>query len=89
VNLVRAFSPRPGAHTLLHGKPLKVAQARLSTWPALGEPGLVRVVGKQVLVSTVDGTLELCRAQLEGRKELPAIDLSHGRVLKDGDVLGR
>jgi methionyl-tRNA formyltransferase len=89
INLVRALSPRPGAHTLLNGKPLKIAQARPSPWPAFGEAGLVRVQGKQVLVSTIDGAFELCRAQLEGRKELPAIDLSHGRALKDGDVLGR
>lgn len=89
VNLVRALSPRPGAHTLLNGKALKVAQARLSTLPTFGEPGLVRILGKQVFVSTVDGAFELCRAQLEGRKELPAIDLAHGRALKEGDVLGR
>jgi methionyl-tRNA formyltransferase len=89
VNLVRALSPRPGTHTLLNGKPLKVAQARVSGEAAFGEPGLVRVRNKQVLISTIDGAFELCRAQLEGRKELSAIDLSHGRALKDGDVLGR
>jgi methionyl-tRNA formyltransferase len=91
VNLVRGLAPRPGAHTLLNGKALKVAQARLLRGsPALrGEPGTVHVYDKQVLVSTADGAFELCRAQLEGRKELPAIDLVNGRALKDGDVLGR
>ena len=89
VNLVRALSPRPGAHTLLNGRPLKVARARLSDIPALGEPGIVSVRDKRVLVSAVDGAFELCRAQLEGRKELDAIELIHGRALKDGDVLGR
>ncbi len=89
VNLVRALAPRPGAHTLLAGRPLKVAQARLSNEAAFGEPGLVRVSQKRVLVSTIDGAFELGRAQLEGRKELAALDLIHGRALKDGDVLGR
>jgi methionyl-tRNA formyltransferase len=89
VNLVRALAPRPGAHTLLHGRPFKVAQARLDAGPARGEPGLVSVEQKRVVVSTSDGAFELCRAQLEGRKELPAIDLVHGRALKAGDVLGR
>ncbi len=89
VNLVRALSPRPGAHTLLKGRPLKVAQARLAREPALGEPGLVSIRDKRVLVSAVDGAFELCRAQLEGRKELAAIDLANGRALKEGDVLGR
>jgi methionyl-tRNA formyltransferase len=89
VNLVRALSPRPGAHTLLHGRPLKVASARIHDQEPRGEPGFISVQGKQVLVSTVDGTFELGRAQLEGRKELAAIDLIHGRALNRGDVLGR
>jgi len=89
VNLVRALAPRPGAHTLLNGKPLKVGQARLVAGPSFGEPGLVNVDQKRVLVSTVDGVFELCRAQLEGRKELSAIDLINGRALKVGDILGR
>jgi methionyl-tRNA formyltransferase len=89
VNQVRGLAPRPGAHTLLAGKPLKVAQARLTEGAAFGEPGLVSVQQKRVLVSTSDGVFELLRAQLEGRKELAAIDLLHGRALKAGDVLGR
>ena len=89
VNLVRGLAPRPGAHTLLNGRPLKIAQARLVPNGPRGEAGLVSVYDKQVLVSTVDGAFELCRAQLEGRKELPAIDLVNGRALKAGDILGR
>ncbi|HTA92443.1 MAG TPA: methionyl-tRNA formyltransferase [Polyangiaceae bacterium] len=89
VNLVRALAPRPGAHTLLHGRPLKVARATLDPGPARGAPGLVSVEQKRVLVSTADGAFELCRAQVEGRKELPALDLIHGRALKAGDVLGQ
>ena len=89
VNLVRALAPRPGAHTLLHGRLFKVAQAKLVDGPARGEPGLVSVEQKRVFVSTVDGAFELCRAQIEGKKELPAIDLVHGRALKAGDILGQ
>ncbi len=89
VNLIRGLAPRPGAHTLLHGRPFKIARAQLYAGPARGEPGLVSVEQKRVFVSTVDGAFELCRAQLEGRKELPAIDLIHGRALKAGDVLGQ
>ncbi len=88
VNLIRGLSPRPSAHTLLNGRPLKVAQARWLPARPGGEPGRVSVYDKQVLVSTIDGAFELCRAQLEGRKELRAIDLVNGRALKDGDVLG-
>jgi methionyl-tRNA formyltransferase len=89
VNQVRGLAPRPGAHTLLDGRPLKVAQARLMEGGPRGEPGLVSVEQKRVVVSTVDGAFELCRAQLEGRKELAAIELIHGRALKAGAILGR
>lgn len=89
VNQVRGLSPRPGAHTLLHGKPLKITQTRLAAGPARGAPGLVSVEQKRVLVSTADGAFELVRAQAEGRKELAAIDLVNGRALKVGDVLGQ
>jgi methionyl-tRNA formyltransferase len=89
VNQVRGLSPRPGAHTLLHGKPLKVTEARLSDAPAAGAPGTVRVEQKRVLITTVDGSFELVRAQLEGRKELSAMDLINGRALKPGDLLGQ
>ena len=89
VNLVRGLAPRPGAHTLLAGRPFKIAQARLSESVASAEPGLVSVEQKRVFIGTGDGVLELVRAQVEGRKELAAIDLIHGRALKAGDVLGR
>jgi len=89
VDQIRGLSPRPGAHTLLRGKPLKIAQARWDAGPARGEPGLVTVEQKRVFVSTTDGAFELCRAQAEGRKEVAAIDLVNGRALKAGDVLGQ
>ncbi len=92
VNLIRGLAPRPGAHTLLNGRPFKIAQARMLAeleGAPRGEAGLVSVEQKRVLVSTTDGAFELCRAQLEGRKELPALELINGRALKAGDVLGR
>ena len=92
VNLIRGLAPRPGAHTLLNGRPFKIAQARMLEGvegAPRGEAGLVSVEQKRVLVSTTDGAFELCRAQLEGRKELPALELINGRALKAGDVLGR
>ncbi len=56
--------------------------------PRRAEPGSISVDQKRVLISTIDGTFELVRAQLEGRKELPAFDLINGRALKPGDILG-
>jgi methionyl-tRNA formyltransferase len=39
-------------------------------------------------VATGEGSLELVRAQLEGRKEVSGRDLVNGRALTDGVVLG-
>jgi hypothetical protein len=40
-------------------------------------------------VTTGEGALEIVRATPEGRRETAGRDLVNGRVLKDGDVLGR
>ncbi len=88
-NRVRGLSPRPGAFTSVRGKRLRVTQARPSELPAPGPPGRVTVWDKhQLLVATGEGTLELVRAQLEGRRELAARDLANGRALEEGDQLG-
>jgi methionyl-tRNA formyltransferase len=87
-NLVRGLAPRPGAHTTLAGKSLKISVTRrVEVAPAL-RPGEVRVERPRVLLGTGDGAVELVRAQLEGKRELDALSLANGRALKDGDVLG-
>jgi methionyl-tRNA formyltransferase len=87
-DLVRALAPRPGAHTSAHGKRLRIAETRtIGASPKL-EPGEVRVERPRVLVGTGDGALELGRAQIEGKKELSALELANGRVLVDGERLG-
>ncbi|MEZ4224965.1 MAG: methionyl-tRNA formyltransferase [Polyangiaceae bacterium] len=86
---IRALSPRPGAATRLDGKRLRITAARAASLPVDGPPGTVTIWDKKrILVATGEGTLELLRAQLEGRKELPAQDLANGRVVGEGVVLG-
>ncbi|MGC4088874.1 MAG: methionyl-tRNA formyltransferase [Polyangiaceae bacterium] len=88
-NLVRGLTPRPGAHTTLSGKSLKIsATRRVSAAPPLGA-GEVRVERPRVLIGTGQGAVELLRAQLEGKRELDALSLVNGRALNDGDVVGR
>jgi len=89
VNLVRGMAPRPGAHTQVRGKRLRLAQARVSDQTLDGEPGRVGLgIGRELLVATGAGTVEIQRAQLEGKKELAALDLLNGRSLGPDDVLG-
>lgn len=95
VNLVRGMAPRPGAHTTLRGKMLRVLSASALSEAAAGAagrfaPGTVTIRERsRVYVATVDGLVELREAQLEGKKVLAARDLVNGRALVEGDVLGR
>lgn len=89
VDLVRGMAPRPAAHTEVRGKHLKLTHTRVSTQHAGGPPGTVDLgIGREILVATGSGTVEILRAQLEGKKELGAADLLNGRALGPGDVLG-
>lgn len=90
-NQIRAFAPRPGAHSWLGGKRLRITRA--SALPAgqdatEREPGTVAVAeGAQLLIATGSGLLRIERAQLEGKRELEAKDLVNGRTLQRGQVL--
>ncbi len=89
VDLVRGMAPRPAAHTEVRGKHLKLTHTRVSSQHAGGAPGTVDLgIGREILVATGSGTVEILRAQLEGKKELGAADLLNGRALGPGDVLG-
>ena len=54
-----------------------------------GAPGTVVAAGKQgIEVACGEGTLRILRAQVEGRKPLGAAELTGGRTLAAGMVLG-
>jgi methionyl-tRNA formyltransferase len=88
-NRVRAFQPRPGAFTLAGGKTLRIGAVRAVTDTKPGEPGTVHVERGVPYVTTGDGSVEILRATPEGRRETAGRDLVNGRVLREGDVLGR
>jgi methionyl-tRNA formyltransferase len=85
---IRGLAPKPGAHTLLRGKRLKVLAATTCEEPVNGPPGTVVATKRSVWVATGEGTLELLRAQLEGKGAQSAADLVNGRAISNGDHLG-
>jgi methionyl-tRNA formyltransferase len=87
-DLVRGFAPRPSAVTSVDGQRLRITAVRLASPVPPLPPGEVRVERPRVLIGTGDAALELVRAQLEGKRELAAIDLVNGRALVDGMKLG-
>jgi methionyl-tRNA formyltransferase len=87
-NLVRGMSPRPGAHSRVRGKLLRVLGALPAAETGLGPPGTVAVLDRRrLLVAAGRGSVEILRAQLEGKKALEARDLINGRALAHGDLL--
>ncbi|MDF2578995.1 MAG: methionyl-tRNA formyltransferase [Microbacterium sp.] len=74
----RGTTPEPGAHTTVAGQRLKVLAARRGTEAALA-PREIRLVGKEVLVGTADGTVALLTVQPAGRGAMPAPDWWRGQ----------
>jgi methionyl-tRNA formyltransferase len=89
VNRVRGLSPRPGTHTTVGGKPLKVLQVREAPAGLDAAPGTVLRADKGGLwIAAGAGAVEILTAQLTGKKPASGRDLVNGRALKLGDVLG-
>jgi methionyl-tRNA formyltransferase len=73
----RGTTPEPGAHTTIAGQRLKVLAARRGPDAPLA-PREIRLVGKDVLVGTADGTISLLSVQPAGRGAMPALDWWRG-----------
>lgn len=87
---VRGMTSWPGAFTSLQGKTLKVLESRLGAASGeAGPPGTVVAANKQgIEVACGQGTLQILRAQAEGRKPLGAAELVGGRTITPGALLG-
>ena len=85
---IRAMNPTPGALTKCRGRVLRVLEALPLTDDLGLQPGMVTVIGnRRILISTLTGSLELIRAQFEGKKPLAAAELLNGRSISSGDQL--
>jgi methionyl-tRNA formyltransferase len=86
---VRAFSPRPGASTLLYGEPLRVLRADSIDEAADLPPGSVRLGGFAALrIATGRGWLLPTLLQRAGGRAHAVDEFLRGTRLTDGDRLG-
>ena len=76
VRAIRAFCPRPGAHTTWRGKRFKILRAR--PVPGRLEPGHLEIDETGVRVGTVTGCLALRTVQPEGRRAMDALSWVRG-----------
>lgn len=74
---IRGMDPKPGAWTFWRGQEFKVWSAEPVPEP-VGAPGAVSIAGKQVLVGTAGGALELRTVQPSGKRPMPALDWARG-----------
>lgn len=83
VNLIRAFSPKPGAFAVFRGREVKVWRAAVLDESSSGEPGEVVGIGAQhIKVLSGDCVLALLEMQPEGRKRMSGGDFARGfRIL--------
>jgi len=83
--VIRAFDPRPGAHTTLRDAEIKLFGARPVT-DAEGDPGVVLDIDESgMLVACGQGAVRIGYAQPEGRRRLAALDWKQGRGIALGD----
>jgi methionyl-tRNA formyltransferase len=84
---IRAFNPAPGAHTLLHGEPLKLWMA--DAQPGVAEPGvIVQADAQGVVVGCGTGLVCLSELQSPGGRRLSARDFLAGHAGLTGTRLG-
>ncbi|MBY4572389.1 methionyl-tRNA formyltransferase [Gordonia paraffinivorans] len=96
--VVRAYTPAPGAWTVLEEARIKVGPVRPvaaddASLPesARGDalaPGVIAVTKKAVFVGTGSTPVRLGTVQPPGKKAMPAADWARGARLEDGTVLG-
>jgi methionyl-tRNA formyltransferase len=88
VNVVRALSPKPGAHTTFRGKRLIVLRARLA--PGTGAPGEVLVPTEEgLVVAAGEGAVEIVELRPEGKGAMEGAAFARGYRPEPGTALGR
>ncbi|MCC6763102.1 MAG: methionyl-tRNA formyltransferase [Deltaproteobacteria bacterium] len=83
--MVRAFAPWPSAFTTLEGRTLKIVATRLVAEKRPAAPaGTLAVRGRDLEVTTGDGTLAIVTLQPEGKKAMPGAAFAAGARLAPG-----
>ncbi len=88
-NRIKAFNPWPGTYSWWEGKRIKIHTGSSLSKETSGQPGKVIALcgGKGIGVVTGNGDLEICRLQLEGKREVSAVDFARGQRKFVGSIL--
>lgn len=86
INLIRAFTPLPGAWTTFQGSVLKVVGIGSASTAARVASGSIHVEDKKLFVGTADFPIEISKLIPAGKKEMFAADWLNGARIVPGDV---
>ena len=88
-NKIRAFSPYPGAYTLIDNKRLKIFKSELNKGIGYKETGKIINLSKEYFeVSCSHGSLKIYEIQIEGKKRMSSKDFIMGFQTLEGVCLG-
>ena len=89
-NIVRAFSPSPGADASLPSGNVKITTAKTLDEVPDGEPGTISTLSPKgdgtLIVNCKEGKLQILRLIPEGKKEMSAGDFIRGRRIAPDDI---
>lgn len=86
LNLVRAFTPIPGAWTTFQGKVLKITEIGPSTAQTSLLPGVIHIENKKLFVGTSDVAIEVSKVIPAGKKEMTATEWLNGARIAPGET---
>lgn len=88
ISKIRGLSPEPGASAIINGIILKFYQAQKSDIiNSKGKPGEILSIQKKLIISTLDGAIEINEIQAPGKKKMAVKDFLNGQnIMKQGDV---
>ena len=86
-NLVRGLNSWPGAYAMLQGEKFKIWGTKAVSGISESAPGtILEGDGKQLLVSTGNGIIEITELQAPSKKKMPAAEYLKGHKLSAGSV---
>ena len=86
---IKAFSPHPGAYTMINGKRLKIFEAKMIKGINYKEVGKIINLSKTCFeVSCLSGSLKVYEVQIEGKKRMSSKDFMIGMSNLENVILG-
>lgn len=85
---VRAYDPKPGAHTLHRGEPLKLFGARVLPHTNHAPGKVVEIAEQGMIVACGDGAVRIAQVQPAGKTRMAPEGLARGRGIEVGEKLG-